>query len=111
MLPGLFARFYYLKRRLGFSLVNHQRIILRAVIAGCFLKGTPFVQTSFLPIARQAIKQRPSLYKNRFFLPETRVHGEFVIDVRRGGDPSPLLLSPMLGKLLVHEKCDFSDGA
>jgi hypothetical protein len=22
-----------------------------------------------------------------------------------------LLLSPMLGKLLVHEKCDFSDGA
>lgn len=38
-------------------------------------------------------------------------HGEFVIDVRRGGDPAPLLLSPMLGKLLVHEKCDFSDGA
>src|ERR1035437_2104917 len=40
-----------------------------------------------------------------------RVHGEFVIEVRRGGDPAPLLLSPMLGKLLVHEKCDFSDGA
>ena len=39
------------------------------------------------------------------------VHGEFVIEVRRGGDPAPLLLSPMLGKLLVHEKCDFSDGA
>jgi hypothetical protein len=39
------------------------------------------------------------------------VHGEFVIELRRGGDPAPLLLSPMLGKLLVHEKCDFSDGA
>src|ERR1035437_8609888 len=39
------------------------------------------------------------------------VHGEFVIEMRRGGDPAPLLLSPMLGKLLVHEKCDFSDGA
>src|ERR1035437_600904 len=42
---------------------------------------------------------------------QPRVHGEFVIEVRRGGDPAPLLLSPMLGKLLVHEKCDFSDGA
>jgi hypothetical protein len=31
------------------------------------------------------------------------VHGEFVIEVRRDGDPAPLLLSPMLGKLLVHE--------
>src|ERR1035437_2313393 len=41
----------------------------------------------------------------------TAVHGEFVIEVRRGGDPAPLLLSPMLGMLLVHEKCDFSDGA
>jgi hypothetical protein len=40
-----------------------------------------------------------------------RVHGEFVIEVRRGGDPAPLLLSPMLGKLLAHEKCDSSDGA
>ena len=39
------------------------------------------------------------------------VPGEFVIEVCRGGDPAPLLLSPMLGKLLVHEKCDFSDGA
>jgi hypothetical protein len=39
------------------------------------------------------------------------VHGEFVIEVRGGGDPAPLLRSPMLGKLLVHEKCDSSDGA
>src|ERR1017187_10758122 len=37
--------------------------------------------------------------------------GEFVIEVRRGGNPAPLLLSPMLGKVLVHEKCDFSEGA
>ena len=43
--------------------------------------------------------------------PDAPVHGEFVIEVRRGGDPAPLLLSPMLGKLLVHEKCDVSDGA
>jgi hypothetical protein len=42
---------------------------------------------------------------------QTAVHGEFVIEVRRGGDPAPLLLSPMLGKLFVCEKCDFSDGA
>src|ERR1035437_8518613 len=39
------------------------------------------------------------------------VHGEFVIEVRRSGAPAPLLLSPMLGKLLVHEKCDSNDGA
>src|ERR1035437_5190629 len=39
------------------------------------------------------------------------VHGEFVIKGPRSSDPAPLLLSPMLGKLLVHEKCDFSDGA
>src|ERR1035437_1556586 len=39
------------------------------------------------------------------------VHGEFVIEVRRGGDPAPLLLSPMRGRLLVNEKCDFSEGA
>ena len=38
-------------------------------------------------------------------------HGEFVIKGPRSSDPDPLLLSPMLGKLLVHEKCDFSDGA
>ena len=39
------------------------------------------------------------------------MHGEFVIEVRRGGDPAPLLLSPMLGKLLVHEKRDCIAGA
>src|ERR1035437_9105529 len=39
------------------------------------------------------------------------VHGEFVIKGPRSSDPDPLLLSPMLGKLLVHEKCVFSDGA
>ena len=38
-------------------------------------------------------------------------HGEFVIKGPRSSDAAPLLLSPMLGKLLVHEKCDFSDGA
>src|ERR1035437_2933284 len=39
------------------------------------------------------------------------VHGEFVIKGPRSSDPDPLLLSPMRGKLLVHEKCYFSDGA
>jgi hypothetical protein len=38
-----------------------------------------------------------------FLVRTTPVHGEFVIKVRRGGDPAPLLLSPMLGKLLAHE--------
>src|ERR1022692_1730793 len=49
-----------------------------------------------------------SARKSNWYLP---VHGEFVIEVRRGGDPAPLPPSQMPRKLLAHEKRDSIAGA